>query len=64
MNKSISIKMETYVHMVDALNAARMAGLKSETEQLAFDESLKQAGGMMNLIQKTGLHKADGRMSI
>ena len=62
MKTEIRLPMKVYIHMVDALNAARMAGLKSETEQLAFDESINHAGGIMKLIERTELHRTDGRV--
>lgn len=62
MKKSITLDMKTYIHMVDALNAAKNSGLKSDTEQLAFDQSLYHAGGLLRLNRKTGIPFIDNKI--
>lgn len=55
MPKSVSLERETLLHIVDALSAANACGLRSEIEQIAFENSLKNAGGLARLSQRAGM---------
>lgn len=47
--KIINLKRDTLLHIIDALSAAKSAGLRLDMEQFVFDRSLKRAGGLSSL---------------
>lgn len=57
--KTVSLKVETLRHIVDALSAAKASGLKIDTEQIVFDNSLSHGGGIVWLSKKAGILPKD-----
>ena len=55
MKESVTLDKRAFIHIVDALLAVNASGLNSEIQQVVFDLSIKNAGGLIGLCQRAGL---------
>lgn len=55
----VSLDQKTLKHIVDALAAAKACGLTSDIEQVVFDHSIINAGGIIRLAKLAGMIEKD-----